>query len=76
MKRIAPYERLNPVAGRGIACYGPVAYFLGRLAALAGDPAAAERHFEWARDACERMGARPRAELAQRRLDEVRAAAG
>jgi hypothetical protein len=75
-ERFARYERLCPVMGRGIACVGPFAYFLGRLAVKEGNPAEAVRLFEWARDASERMGAKPRAELAQRRLDEVRAAAG
>jgi DNA-binding SARP family transcriptional activator len=74
-KRIARFERLAPVMGRGIACVGPFAYYLGRLAVREGDMAEAARLYEWAVDAAERMGARPRAELAQRRLDEVRAAA-
>jgi hypothetical protein len=73
--RLARYERLNPVMGRGIACIGPFAYFLGRLAVREGNAAEAARLFEWSAEAAERMGARPRAELSRRRLDEVRAAA-
>jgi len=75
-QRIARFERLSPVMGRGIACVGPFAYFLGRLAVREGNHAEAERLFAWSHDAAGRMGAKPRAELAQRRLDEVRATAG
>ena len=73
--RLARYERLNPVVGRGIGWLGPFAYFLGRLAVREGEPAEAERLFEWAREASERMGAPVRAELAARRLNELRAPA-
>jgi DNA-binding NarL/FixJ family response regulator len=36
----------NVVIGQGVACYGAADRFLGALAAIAGDAAAAERHFE------------------------------
>ncbi len=70
-KRLARYERLNPVMGRGIGCLGPFAYFLGRLATRAGDVDEAVRLFTWAEEACERMGAKPRAEMARARRAEL-----
>jgi hypothetical protein len=71
---LAPYEHLTPVLGRGIASHGPVAYYLGRLAAAAGDTAEAARQFQASRDWCDRVGARPRAQLSRERLHELHTA--
>ena len=73
---LGPHASLNPVVGRGIGCYGPVDYFLGRLGTTAGDDERAVRHFERALAACEKMGARPRAALSRLRLGEAHAAGG
>ena len=73
---LGPHASLNPVIGRGIACYGPVDYFLGRLHATAGEHERAVRHFERALGAAERMGARPRAALSRLRLGEALIAGG
>lgn len=57
------YETLRPYAGRmftiarAAVCWGPGDSFLGRLAATAGMWDQAERHFEDALAACERVGA-------------------
>ena len=59
------YELLLPHTGRNITvvnatlCFGPVAYYLGRLAATMGRHAEAAAHFEQALAMSERMGARP-----------------
>jgi DNA-binding winged helix-turn-helix (wHTH) protein/tetratricopeptide (TPR) repeat protein len=59
------YELLLPHASRtvsvspGVACYGSVARYLGRLAATLGRDAEAARHFEAALTANSRLGARP-----------------
>jgi hypothetical protein len=71
---IAPYERLNPVMGRGIGSIGPMAYWLGRLAEAAGDTDEAVRLYEWTIEWCEGVGARPRARMSRERLELVRAA--
>jgi hypothetical protein len=63
-----PYERLNPVMGRGIGSYGPVALFMGMLAERLGDKAEAERLYGWAADACDRISARPRGDQSRARL--------
>jgi len=58
------YEVLLPYSGRIFTiarvavCWGPADSFLGRLAATAGAWDEAERHFEDALEACERVGAR------------------
>jgi DNA-binding SARP family transcriptional activator len=72
---LAPYQQLTPVIGRGIACCGPVSYYLGRVTAAAGDTTGALRQFESSRDWCERARAHPRAELSRQRLAELRALA-
>ncbi len=59
------YELLLPHTGRNITvvnatlCFGPVAYYLGRLAATMGRHAEAAAHFEQALAMSEAMGARP-----------------
>jgi hypothetical protein len=63
-ERLAPHARLWPVVGRGVACYGPTEYFLGRLAATCGQPVDAERHFG---AVVEELGDRPRGVLAAER---------
>jgi eukaryotic-like serine/threonine-protein kinase len=73
---LGPHAELNPVLGRGVGCYGPVSFYLGRLTATVDRFADAVEHFEAALAACERMGARPRAALSRLRLGEALAAAG
>jgi len=59
------YRLLLPHTGRNITvanatfCFGPVTYYLGRLAALRGRHAEAIEHFEQALAMGEAMGARP-----------------
>ncbi len=66
------YELLLPHTGRNITvvnatlCFGPVAYYLGRLAATMGRHAEAAAHFEQALAMSERMGARPLVAQAKR----------
>ena len=50
---------------------GPVAHHAGMLAARLGDLAEAERLYTWSIDACERIGAKPRADRIRERLDEL-----
>jgi DNA-binding SARP family transcriptional activator len=52
---LLPYESANIVIGFGVACEGPVARLLGRLAALTGRPF--EHHFARALDLAERLQA-------------------
>ena len=70
-ERMRPYERLNPVVGRGIGCYGPVAHYTGLLAERLGDRDEAERLYRWALDGAERIGAYPRAEASRERLEAL-----
>jgi hypothetical protein len=56
---LAPYADRNAITERGWAAWGAAARPLGRLAALAGEPATAARHFERALELHERWGARP-----------------
>jgi class 3 adenylate cyclase len=56
---LLPFDGLNLVAGRAIACYGPVARVLGHLAAVDGRLDDAERHFSDGLAMSERMGDRP-----------------
>ncbi|HUG13476.1 MAG TPA: AAA family ATPase [Thermomicrobiales bacterium] len=62
---LSPYASLNVMAGRA-GSLGPVARYLGLLAATCGDHAGASRHFEDALAANERMGARPLTARVQR----------
>jgi hypothetical protein len=71
LERMRPYERLNPVVGRGIGCYGPVAHYMGQLAEALGDKKEAERLYRWALEASERIGALPRAQASRERLDAL-----
>ena len=71
LERMRPYERLNPVVGRGIGCYGPVAHYTGLLAERLGDHEEAERLYRWALEAAERIGAYPRAEASRERLEAL-----
>jgi tetratricopeptide (TPR) repeat protein len=66
------YQLLLPHAGRNITianatlCFGPVSYYLGRLAATMGRHAEAAAHFEQALAMSEAMGARPLVAQAKR----------
>lgn len=60
---LAPYEGRHVVA-MGAGYHGPVARYLGLLAATVGEAERALGHLETARSAAERMGARPAAALA------------
>jgi hypothetical protein len=61
-----PFDGWYVVVGGGIACYGPVARYLGMLAATMRDWERAERHLTEALVASERVGARPIAALVRR----------
>ena len=55
-----PYAGRNVVSGRSLkACYGPVSYYLGRLATLLARWDEAEQHFNDALALNTKMGARP-----------------
>ncbi|CAN5623523.1 BTAD domain-containing putative transcriptional regulator [soil metagenome] len=56
---LTPSAERVAVIGTGMCCWGSVAYFLGRLAALLDRPAEAAHHFEVALVVNERLGARP-----------------
>jgi hypothetical protein len=71
LERLRPYERLNPVVGRGIGCYGPVAHYMGLLAEKLGNRKEAERLYTWALEGAERIGAYPRAEASRERLESL-----
>jgi predicted ATPase/class 3 adenylate cyclase len=63
---VRPYERRWALAGRdAVAAGGPIAYYLGILAAALSRFDAAGRHFEVAIETSERIGARPYLALAQ-----------
>jgi hypothetical protein len=63
---VLPYERRWPLGGRdAVAPFGPVAYFLGLLAAALPRFDAAARHFEVALEETQRVGARPFIALTQ-----------
>ncbi|MGH3787965.1 MAG: ATP-binding protein [Pseudonocardiaceae bacterium] len=63
---LRPYERRWALAGRdAVAAAGPLAYYLGVLAASLSRFDAAARHFEVALEATERVGARPHLALAK-----------
>ena len=70
---LAPYAGRVGVVGRAAACYGPLDYHLGLLAAVEGDHAGAVAHQEEALRICGRIGAVPRAAQVRARLDEARA---
>jgi predicted ATPase/class 3 adenylate cyclase len=64
--RLRPYEHRWSLAGRdAVAAGGPIAYYLGVLAAALSRFDAAARHFEVALEASERIGARPYLALTQ-----------
>jgi tetratricopeptide (TPR) repeat protein len=52
---MVPYEAVNVVAGLGVACLGPVARVLGKLAATMGQSREAARHFERALEISARL---------------------
>jgi DNA-binding SARP family transcriptional activator len=54
---LLPYADLNVVAGLAVACLGPIARVLGKLAATAGHRDAAARHFEHALELSARLEA-------------------
>jgi eukaryotic-like serine/threonine-protein kinase len=56
---LLPYADRNLTAGWGDFAYGCVSRFLGMLAGIIDKPEDAERHFEYALQFDERMGARP-----------------
>ncbi|MCA1706378.1 MAG: hypothetical protein LC808_25195, partial [Actinobacteria bacterium] len=63
---VRPYERRWALAGRdAVAAGGPIAYYLGILAAALSRFDAAARHFEVAIETTERTGARPYLALTQ-----------
>lgn len=63
---VRPYEHRWTLAGRdAVAAGGPIAYYLGILAAALSRFDAAARHFEVAIETSERIGARPYLALAQ-----------
>jgi predicted ATPase/class 3 adenylate cyclase len=63
---VRPYEARWTLAGRdAVAAGGPVAYYLGVLAAALSRFDAAARHFEVALEASERIGSRPYLALTQ-----------
>jgi predicted ATPase/class 3 adenylate cyclase len=63
---VRPYERRWTLAGRdAVAAGGPIAYYLGILAAALSRFDAAARHFEVAIETTERIGARPYLALTQ-----------
>jgi tetratricopeptide (TPR) repeat protein len=53
---LTPYTDQLAVIGTGIGCWGPVAYYVGRLEAALGRPQAAQRWFGVAGDMAERIG--------------------
>jgi len=56
---LAPYAGRVAVAAGAVACSGATDFYLGRLAALDGDAAAAERHLRTALPLHRSLGARP-----------------
>jgi tetratricopeptide (TPR) repeat protein len=56
-RALLPYADVNVVAGLGVACLGPAARVLGKLAATGGRRDAAERHFEHALELSRRLKA-------------------
>ena len=68
---LLPYADLVAVIGTGICCWGPVAYFLGRLSVLRQDGAASAGHYEAALELANRLGARPWAARTQLRFAQL-----
>ena len=56
---LAPFERRNIVVGGMVFCFGPGAYYLGRLAAATGRLDDASTYYDTATAIDEAMGARP-----------------
>ena len=71
-----PYADRPMVAGRAICCQGSMEHYLGRLAATAGRPADAVRHYPAALAAQERMGAAAWSVRTRAYLADALAAAG
>ena len=69
-ERLSPYAALQPVIARFVGTYGPVEFFLARLAAALGRDADAEHHFARALEAGARLGAASRLALTQERFGE------
>ncbi|MCH7231735.1 AAA family ATPase [Glycomyces sp. L485] len=65
-ERLGPHEGEWLVALWGTSVSGPVSYWLGTLAAAAGEPERAAQHFTAAAEQAQRIDARPWAELARR----------
>jgi DNA-binding CsgD family transcriptional regulator len=73
---LSPFDGLHVVGGPQTPPYGPVAYFLGRLAALIGDVPAARRHLEDTVRHCDAMHAPTFARAAREALAELGRQAG
>src|SRR5947208_8041038 len=58
-EQLAPFERRNVVVGGLVFCFGPGAYYLGRLAGATGRVEDAIRYYTTAAELDEQMGARP-----------------
>lgn len=67
-RALAPYAGRVAVAAGAVACSGATDFYLGKLAALGGDTAAAERHQRAALSLHRSLGARP---MAARTLYEL-----
>ncbi|WP_280385548.1 ATP-binding protein [Nocardia wallacei] len=67
-ERLAPLRDYWAVVAGGGVVYGPYAYWLGRLAAAAGEQRCAADDLRAAADTARRMRARPWAEAAERQL--------
>ena len=76
VRLLEPFENRLAVAVRGLISYGSVAGALGRLAALAGDPAAAAARYRQAIEVEERAGASIWATHHRLRLAETLLAVG
>ena len=70
---LAPHAGRVAAVARAALCYGPVDHYLGRLALVCGDAAAAAAHLERALAWCERAGAAPGIARARAGLADARA---
>lgn len=68
---LVPYRERVVVGSGGLACSGPVAYYLALLAATVGQPSQAVSHFEDALARSSAMGARPQVAWTQYELARV-----
>ena len=71
-RMLAPHSGRVAAVARATLCYGPVDYYLGRLALACGDAGEAITHLERALAWSERAGAAPQAELARAGLAGAR----